>query len=269
MNRVIQQFELTDKIAIVTGAGSGIGREFAQVYAEAGAFVISTDRDEDRAQETADLIAAGGGKASAMCVDVADAGAVEDMAGAVAADHGRVHILVNNAGVTTRAARLHDIPVEAWNDVIGINLSGVFLCSRAIIPLMLEAGGGSIINISSILGLVGHYPDFPMVNICYSAAKAGVIGITRQTAAEYAKDNIRVNAIAPGWHGGTRLGDVTRRHMSNETISKFEDSVAGGTPMNRRGMVDELSGLALYLASDASSYMTGQVIANDGGWTAV
>ena len=161
------------------------------------------------------------------------------------------------------------MPVESWNEVVAVNLTGVFLCTRAVIPQMLEAGGGSIINISSILGLAGHYPDFAMANICYSATKAGVVGITRQAAAEYAADNIRVNAIAPGWHGGTRLGEDNRRSMSNELISRFEDAVLDGTPMRRRGVAEELAGLALYLASAASSYMTGQVIANDGGWTAI
>jgi NAD(P)-dependent dehydrogenase (short-subunit alcohol dehydrogenase family) len=269
MASVIQKFDLGGKTAIVTGAGFGLGRVFAETLAEAGASVIVTDRDAAGAEETVGLIDAAGGKAAAMTVDVADPSAIEAMARTIAADHGGAQILVNNAGITTATARLHEMPVEAWNEVLAINLSGVFLCTRAMIPQMLEAGSGSIINISSILGLVGHYPDFPMANICYSAAKAGVIGLTRQTAAEYAADNIRVNAIAPGWHGGTRLGDVNRRSMNNKMISRFEDAVLDGTPMKRRGVPDELAGLLLYLASDASSYMTGQVIANDGGWTAI
>ncbi|MFP6733974.1 MAG: SDR family NAD(P)-dependent oxidoreductase [Rhodospirillales bacterium] len=269
MGNVIQKFDLSGKTAIVTGAGFGLGRVFAETLAAAGAAVIVTDRDTAGAEQTAGLIGDAGGKATAMTVDVADPSAIEGMAAEIAKDHGVAHILVNNAGITTRPARLHEMPVEAWNEVVAINLSGVFLCTRALIPLMLEAGSGSIINISSILGLVGHYPEFAMANICYSDTKAGVIGLTRQTAAEYAKDNIRANAIAPGWHGGTRLGEVNRRSMNNETIAKFEDAVLNGTPMARRGVPDELAGLLLYLASDASSFMTGQVIANDGGWTAI
>lgn len=269
MAGVIQKFDLSGKTAIVTGAGFGLGRVFAETLAEAGASVIVTDRDGPDAEETAGLIEAAGGHATAMAVDVADAGAIDAMAAEIAKDHGGAQILVNNAGITCRSTRLHEMPVEAWNEVLAINLSGVFLCTRAMIPQMLEVGSGSIINISSILGLVGHYPDFAMANICYSATKAGVIGLTRQTAAEYAADNIRVNAIAPGWHGGTRLGDVNRSSMNNEMISRFEDAVLDGTPMKRRGVPDELAGLLLYLASDASSYMTGQVIANDGGWTAI
>jgi gluconate 5-dehydrogenase len=117
--------------------------------------------------------------------------------------------------------------------------------------------------------MVGLYPDISIMNVAYSATKAGVIGLTRQVAAEYAKDKIRVNAIAPGWHGGTRLGENVRRDLSNAHIAKFEDHIVAATPMGRRAVPDELSGLVLYLASDASSFMTGQVIANDGGWTTI
>lgn len=269
MTKIIQQFDLGGRTAVVTGAGFGLGRVFAETLAEAGAKVIVTDRSQDDIEETRKLIESAGGKAEAMTMDVTDETAINAMADAVAENHGGVDILVNNAGITTRAMRLHEMPVESWNKVVAINLTGVFLCTRAVIPQMLEAGGGSIINISSILGLAGHYPDFPMANVCYSATKAGVVGITRQAAAEYAADNIRVNAIAPGWHGGTRLGEVNRRSMSNASISRFEDAVVDGTPMRRRGLAEELAGLALYLASSASSYMTGQVIANDGGWTAI
>ncbi len=269
MVNVIGKFDLSGKTAVVTGAGYGLGRMFAETLAEAGANVMVTDRDAAGAEKTADLIAAAGGTATPMTVDVSDSAAVEEMARVVTGEHGVAKILINNAGITTRSSRLHDMPIEYWNEVVAINLTGVFLCTRALIPGMLEAGGGSIINISSILGLAGHYPGFPMANICYAATKAGVIGVTRQTSSEYAADNIRVNAIAPGWHSGTRLGEVNRRSMSNKLFSQFEDAILNGTPMNRRGVPEELAGLALYLASDASSYMTGQVIANDGGWTAI
>ena len=269
MANIIQQFDLSGRTAVVTGAGFGLGRVFAETLAEAGATVIVADRPQDDAQETTDRIEAAGGKAEAMTMDVTDETSIDAMADAAVVYHGGADILVNNAGITTRAMRLHEMPVESWNELVAVNLTGVFLCTRAVVPQMLEAGGGSIINISSILGLAGHYPDFAMANICYSATKAGVVGITRQAAAEYAADNIRVNAIAPGWHGGTRLGEVNRHSMSNEMISRFENAVVDGTPMRRRGVAGELAGLALYLASNASSYMTGQVIANDGGWMAI
>jgi NAD(P)-dependent dehydrogenase (short-subunit alcohol dehydrogenase family) len=156
MSNVIQQFDLSGKTAIVTGAGFGLGRVFAETLAEAGASVIVTDRDGPGADETASLIEAAGGKATAMTVDVADPAAIEAMAAEIAKDHGGAQILVNNAGITCRSTRLHEMPVEDWNEVLAINLSGVFLCTRAMIPQMLDAGSGSIINISSILGLVGH-----------------------------------------------------------------------------------------------------------------
>ncbi len=161
------------------------------------------------------------------------------------------------------------IPLDDWHELISINLNGVFYCCKAVIPLMLQSGSGSIINISSIAGLIGHYPGFSMLTANYSSAKAGLIGMTRQMAVEYAKDNIRANAIAPGWHGGTRLSERNKANLSNQHISNFEENILQLTPMGRRGLPDELGGLALYLASDASSYLTGQVITQDGGWTAM
>ncbi len=211
------------------------------------------------------LIGESGGTARALHVDVAEASSVAKM---VAAAGKRIDVLVNNAGIATPAKRMHEIPIEDWQRLIGINLTGVYLCSRAVVPVMMAHGGGSIINIASILGLAGHYPGFAMVTSSYAAAKAGVIGFTRQVALEYAKDGIRCNAIAPGWHGGTKLGNATKAGMNNETMAKFEDCIVTDTPMGRRGTPDELQGLAIYLASGASSYVTGQVFTQDGGWTA-
>jgi NAD(P)-dependent dehydrogenase (short-subunit alcohol dehydrogenase family) len=258
-------FDLSGKTCLVTGAGSGLGRAFAEGFAAYGAEAICADRDEDGAAETALLIGESGGAARAVQVDVADAASVAKM---VAAAGKRIDVLVNNAGIATAAKRMHEIPIENWQRLIGINLTGVYLCSRAVVPVMMAGGGGSIINIASILGLVGHYPGFAMVTSSYAAAKAGVIGFTRQVALEYAKDGIRCNAIAPGWHGGTKLGNATKHGMNNETIAKFEECIVTDTPMGRRGTPDELQGLAIYLASGASSYVTGQVFTQDGGWTA-
>jgi NAD(P)-dependent dehydrogenase (short-subunit alcohol dehydrogenase family) len=160
------------------------------------------------------------------------------------------------------------MPVADWDRLIAINLRGVFLATRAILPMMLDGGGGSIINIASIIGIVGHYPGLAAVGANYAAAKAGVSGFTRQLAIEYARDNIRANAIAPGWHGGTALGAERRAKGRPEDIAAFEASIRDQTPMGRRGTPDELQGLAIYLASDASRYVTGQVFVQDGGWTA-
>jgi gluconate 5-dehydrogenase len=128
--------------------------------------------------------------------------------------------------------------------------------------------GGSIINVASILGLGGYYPDFPASSADYAAAKAGVIGFTRQVAVEYAAEKVRANVIAPGWHGGTRLGDGRRRERTKEEEERFYSEMHRRIPMKRRGDASEILGLALYLASPASAYLTGQVITQDGGWTA-
>jgi NAD(P)-dependent dehydrogenase (short-subunit alcohol dehydrogenase family) len=264
-----QIFDLSHKVALVTGAGSGLGRAFSEGLAASGARVICVDRDRGRADETAALINAKRNDAVALCTDVAIPDAVDTMAQQVANLTGGVDILINNAGIATVPMRIHEMPVADWDRLMAINLRGVFLCSRALIPAMIEKGGGSIINIASIVGLVGNYPGFAMNAANYAAAKAGVVGFTRQMAAEYAKDGIRANAIAPGWHGGTRLAEERRAVATQAEIDRFEDVILRNTPMGRRGRPEELQGLAIYLASDASRYVTGQVFTQDGGWTAV
>jgi NAD(P)-dependent dehydrogenase (short-subunit alcohol dehydrogenase family) len=254
-------FDLSGRAALVTGAGFGLGRVFARALASHGAEVLAADIDFPGAEQTCQLIVQEGGKASPLQVDVADPKSVDAMAKAAS----KLDILVNNAGVASLVRRVHEMPLEEWNRVIAIDLTGVFLCTRALLPKMLEGGRGSIINIASIAGMGG----FAHLGSPYSAAKAGVIGFTRQLATDYAKDNIRANAIAPGWHGGTRLGVRTRSEMSDERVAQFEQAIKDGTPMGRRGQPEELGGLCVYLASDASSFVTGQVIAHDGGWTSI
>lgn len=262
-------FDLSSKVALVTGAGSGLGRAFADGLAASGARVICVDRDIGRADETAALINAKRNDAVSFCTDVADIQSVDMMVKYAAKIGGRVDILINNAGIATVPVRTHEMPVDDWDRLMAINLRGIFLCSCAIIPQMMEAGRGSIVNIASIIGLIGHYPGFPANGANYAAAKAGVIGFTRQMAAEYAKDGIRANAIAPGWHGGTRLAEERKANATQAEIERFEEVILRGTPMGRRGAPEELQGLAIYLASDASRYVTGQVFTQDGGWTAV
>lgn len=252
-------FDLTGKTALVTGAGFGLGRAFSRALAAHGAEVISADIDFPGAEQTSQLIVQEGGKSSPLAVDVADEKSVAAMAKAT----GRVDILINNAGVASLVKRVHEMTTEEWNRVIAVDLTGVFFVTRAILPKMLAQKGGAIVNIASIAGLGG----FPHLGSPYSSAKAGVAGFTRQLAIEYAKDNIRANAIAPGWHGGTRLGVRTRSGMSEAQVAKFEADIVAGTPMGRRGTPEELAGLCVYLSSDASSFVTGQVIAHDGGWT--
>ena len=262
-------FRLDGKIAVVTGAGNGIGRSFALGLAAFGATVICADRDLPGADETASLVKQSQGKAAPVEVDVADEISVSAMWDFVDSEFGRVDILINNAGIATVPVRTHEFSIADWDRLMAINLRGVFLCTQRSLAMMLKQGGGSIINIASIAGLKGYYPGFPSLAINYSTAKAGVVGFTRQVAAEYAGDQIRVNAIAPGWHGGTNLGQERRGKLSAEDIAAFEKSIHDRIPLGQRGKPDDLIGLAVYLASDASHYVTGQVIAHDGGWDAL
>jgi gluconate 5-dehydrogenase len=261
-------FRLDGKVAVVTGAGNGLGRSFALGLAAFGATVICADRNLAGADETASLAKQSRGRAEPAHVDVADEASVDRFWQTFEADYRRPDILINNAGIATNSWRTHEFPLADWDRLMAINLRGVFLTTRKALALMLP-GPGSIVNIASVAGLRGYWPGFPALAVNYSASKAGVIGFTRQVAAEYAKEKIRVNAIAPGWHGGTALGAERRAATGPETVAKFEKAIHERIAMGHRGVPDDLVGLAVYLASGASHYVTGQVIAHDGGWDAV
>jgi NAD(P)-dependent dehydrogenase (short-subunit alcohol dehydrogenase family) len=261
-------FNLEGKVALITGAALGLGRSFAQTLAEAGADVAIVDIDKAHLDETGGILKATGRKVLKIVADVSNPRDVARMVDESVSYLGQVNIAVNNAGIITKPARFHEMSPEDWNKVISVNLTGVFLCMQKEIELMLKQGnGGSIINLSSVLGVVGLDPDLmPRVN--YIASKHGVVGLTKQGAVEYAEYGIRVNAIAPSWHSGTSLSKDRDRVQTREEQDLREKRILALTPMKRRGRIDELQGLLLFLASDASTYATGQVFVSDGGWTA-
>lgn len=261
-------FDLSGKRAVVTGAGSGFGRTFSLTLAAFGATVFCVDRDIEAANSTVAMIVNSGGRSSAHCVDVRQDISVREFANELLEAETSLDILINNAGVTAAPARVHDTDDESWDKVIDVSLNGAFRCARALLPLMM-ARGGSVINISSIMGQTGFYPGFPAISAGYNSAKAALDGLTRQIAAEYAANNIRCNAVAPGWHQGTNLGASRRAASSAETVRAFDQAVVSGIPMKRKGSPEDLRGLIVLLASDASAYITGQVFVQDGGWTAV
>lgn len=262
----LDRFRLDGRVAVVTGAALGLGRAFAVALADAGARVACIDRDS---QPLAETVAAIGAEALAIDADLAHEDQVNVAAGRVLEwSGGRVDILINNAGIATFPGRLLDVSVEDWDRSVAVNLRSIFLVTKAFMPALLESAHASIINLSSFLGLVGAYPGFAVTGVPYAATKAAVVGFTRQLAIEYAKDGVCVNAIAPGWHGGTKLGREKMGRASPEEAAQFEAFILASVPMARRGTPDDLAGLVLYLAGDASRYVTGQVFAHDGGLTA-
>jgi gluconate 5-dehydrogenase len=246
-------FDLGGKVAIVTGGGSGIGRQMAQGLAEAGAELVLCARKLERVQE-----AAGGlpTRALALPVDVSDQESVDAMVARVIHEFGRVDILVNNAGTVWGAAP-EDIPLKGWQKVVDVNLTGVFLCAQAIGRVMIEKGGGKIVNIASVAGLHGA-PAETMNSLPYHATKGGVIALTRDLAWKWARHGINVNAIAPGWFPSD---------MANFVIDR-NPQLTERIPLGRFGGPEDLKGAVVFLASRASDYVTGHTLVVDGGQSA-
>ena len=265
----MELFDLTGKVAIVTGGGSGLGRVFCEALAEAGAKVCCADLLEDRAQETVKILTSKGGKAVALRVDVTQQEQVQYMVEQTVKRLGGLDIAVNNAGIITRSCHIHEMTLDDWDRSMAVNLRAVFLCMQEELKVMLIKHSGSIINTASIAGLVGFDTKKLKIPCTYAVTKHAIIGLTRQAAIEYAKEGIRINALAPGWHIGTHIGDESWSGATEEELKQFEKTLYETIPMGRTGKLNEEKGSILYLASElASSYVTGSVITSDGGYTA-
>jgi NAD(P)-dependent dehydrogenase (short-subunit alcohol dehydrogenase family) len=257
---ILSKFKLEDKIAIVTGAARGLGMAMANGLAEAGANIVIPDIDYETAEKTARDLANKGVKTLALKTDVADENNVANMVFRTIDEFGKIDILVNNAGIGKQIPA-EKMSKEDWEDVININLTGVFLCAREVGKKMIEARQGSIINIASMSGYIVNYPLPQTAQASYNASKAGVVQLTKSLAAEWAGYNIRVNAIAPGYMKTKMTANYLKMHPEMEEIW------VRLTPMKRMGLPEELQGAAVYLASDASSFMTGNTLIIDGGYT--
>ena len=263
-----ERFSMAGRRAVVTGGGGGFGRAFCRILAEAGAEVIAVDIDQAAAEETASLVTGTGGRAWAIGCDVADATAVDVMAEHLAETGPGVDVLINNAGNSPPSRRVADIPVQEWDDIIAVNLRSAFLCTRVLIPMMLTTDSPSIINIASVLGMRGFHPDV-ISQAGYAASKAGMIGLTLQTAADYGESSLRANAVAPGWHLGTNLSRRAGNFATPEQEASLQRTIHERIPLQRASTAEELAPLILYLASDASRFVSGAVMTHDGGWTAI
>jgi NAD(P)-dependent dehydrogenase (short-subunit alcohol dehydrogenase family) len=249
------------KTAIVTGAANGIGRAVAQALAGAGANVVVGDVLADDGERTVAEIIAAGGTAAFARADVSDSGDAEELIAQAVERFGGLDILVNNAGIGGGMARLHEIDPADFDRVISVNLRGTFLCSKYAIPHFLAQHDGRIVNMASTYGLIGA-PGAP----AYCASKGAIINLTRQLAVDYGPDGIRINAICPGYIDtqlGRRGPKLSREEFAAAT--SIRERAAGMQPLGRQGQPSEVGEVALFLASDASSFMTGSIVTVDGG----
>jgi NAD(P)-dependent dehydrogenase (short-subunit alcohol dehydrogenase family) len=253
--RVADLFDLSGKNAIVTGGGSGLGRQFAEGLAEAGANLLLCARKVERCEETAEAIRAEQGvTVLAEACDVRAPEQVQRVVARAEEELGQVDILVNNAG-TSWGAPAEDFPLEGWQKVLDVNLTGTFLFAQAAGRNMLQRGEGSIVNIASVAAFAGA-PAGMMDAVAYNASKGGVVAFTRDLAVKWAGRGVRVNAIAPGWFPS---------EMSAVLLEKWEKEFISSIPLGRFGGADDLKGAVVFLASRASAYVTGHTLLVDGG----
>jgi len=248
-------FDLTGKVAVVTGGNGGIGLAMARGLALAGASVIVVGRDRGKSESAIRELAALGPAAHSLQADLSDAAACREVLAQAAAVHGRLDILVNNAGMSIRKPP-QDYALEEWQAVIATNLTGVFVCCQAAYPHLKAAGRGKIINIGSMMSIFGASHATP-----YSASKGAVLQLTRSLASAWAHDNIQVNAVLPGWIDT----DLTRRARAE--VAGLQERVVSRTPAARWGVPGDLAGAAVFLASSASDFVTGAALPVDGGYS--
>jgi 2-dehydro-3-deoxy-D-gluconate 5-dehydrogenase len=248
-------FDLNGKVAIVTGGNGGIGLGMAKGLARAGARVVVAARNQEKSIAAVSELRALGSDALAVSVDVSDESSVAALFAETAQRCSRLDILVNNAGINIRKPA-QDLALDEWRQVIEVNLTSAFLCSRGAYPHLKMAGGGKVINIGSMLSIFGA--SFAPA---YAASKGGIVQLTRSLATAWAADNIQVNAVLPGWID-TDLTRQARKHVSG-----LHDKVLGRTPAGRWGTIDDLAGVAVFLAGSASDFITGTALPVDGGYS--
>jgi NAD(P)-dependent dehydrogenase (short-subunit alcohol dehydrogenase family) len=248
-------YDFTNKVAIVTGGGSGLGEACALTFARGGARVVVADYDPEGGKRVTDAITADGGEATFVEVDVSKAEQNETMVKSAVDTYGGLHIAVNNAGIGGAQAPTGEYPIDSWQQVIAVNLNGVFYGMRYEIPAMLDSGGGSVVNIASILGSVGF-----ATSSAYVAAKHGVVGLTKTAAIEYSAQGVRVNSVGPGFIDTPLLA----ANLDEEALK----SIAAMHPIGRLGKPQEVADLVAFLASDEAAFCSGGYYLVDGAYTA-